>query len=348
MLHPRLLTCVLLLGATSALLPAQTCAPTDRLLKNDILPDNPSGSYPIGIVPGLCDNEAAMSLFDAGGPVKVKSVSIGYGHRFGTNGVQAVVDVEIYDGATVDAAGRWTLGPLLFKLSNGSTNAQIQSTGINLVQLPAPVRVPSGKPVIGFRMLLNTAGGSCALGYDANFFCDADVRCRAGINILDAIGHGPVDPVTYQGFGVPLCPVFFKGSWVIRCCAEPELSVDWQGNPTPGGVLSLTYIAPNKAGMNYLALGGGSIAGGGFLSPFGQVPLDLDPLFMCFLSDCRGMLIGGAGVIDQNGRAFGGMLIPNIASLRNSGLTIYLAFVLYGQTFQFTDASSPSRPIVIN
>ncbi len=329
-------------------LAAQTCGAGERLLKNDILPDNPSGAYTIGIVPGLCDNEAAMSLFNAGGPCKVKSVGIGYGHRFSTNGVQALVDIEIYDGATVAANGRWTLGPLLFRLSSGSTNLQIQSTGINIATLPVPVRVPSGRPVIGFRMLMNLAGGSCLQGYDANFFCDAENRCRAGINILDATGHGPVDPVTYTGFGVGLCPVFFRGSWVIRACIEPEISVEWQGTPTPGGVLSVTYIAPNRAGDNYLALAGGSFMNGGFTSPFGHVPLDPDPLFFCFLGDCRSMLIGSLGVIGQNDRAFGGMLIPNLSVLRNSGLTLYLAFVLFGQTLNFTGESSPSAPIVIN
>jgi hypothetical protein len=335
----------ILASATSA----QTCGQGERLLKNDILPDNPSGQYPIGIVPGLCDGEAAMSVFNAGGPCKVKSVAIGYGHRLGTNGVQALVDVEIYDGATVAANGRWTLGPLLFKLSNGSSTLQIQSTGINTFTLPAPVRVPSGRPVIGFRMDLNTAGGSCALGYDANFFCDAENRCRTGINILDATGHGPVDPATYTGFGVPLCPVFFRGSWVIRCCTEPEISVEWQGNPTPGGVLSVTYIAPNRAGDNYIALGGGSISGGGFTTPFGPVPLDPDPFFFCFLADCRSMLIGAQGVIGPSDRAFGGMLIPNLPILRNSGLTLYLAFALHGQqSLNFTGQSSPSLPIVIN
>ncbi|MEZ5965781.1 MAG: hypothetical protein R3F56_18240 [Planctomycetota bacterium] len=339
-----------LLAAASALAPlaAQTCGAGQRLLKNDILPDNPTGSYTIGIVPGLCDGEAAMSLFNAGGPVKVTSVAIGYGHRFGTNGVQAIADVEIYDGATVNAAGRWTLGPLLFRLSSGSTNVQLQSTGINLVTLPAPVRVPSGRPVIGFRMLQNLAAGSCALGYDANFFCDADNQCRAGINILDATGHGPVDPATYTGFGPPLCPLFFRGSWVIRCCVEPEISVDWQGNPTPGGVLSLTYIAPGRAGENYIGLCGGSFAGGGFNTPFGHVPLDPDPFFLCFMTDCRSMLVGAQGVIGANDRAFGGMLIPNLPVLVNSGLTLYLAFVLHGASLTFTGESLPSTPIVIN
>lgn len=343
-------TFVTLLIAVSTLgaIPAQTCGAGQRLLKNDILPDNPSGSYPIGVVPGLCDGEAAMSLFNAGGPVKVTSVAIGYGHRFGTNGVQAIADIEIYDGATVAVNGRWTLGPLLFRLSSGSTNLQLQSTGINVATLPAPVRVPSGRPVIGFRMIQNLAAGSCAGGYDANFFCDADNRCRAGINILDATGHGPVDPVTYTGFGVPLCPLIFRGSWVIRCCVEPEISVEWQGNPTPGGVLSLTYIAPGRAGENYIGLCGGSFVGGGFNTQFGHVPLDPDPLFLCFLDSCRSMLVGAQGVIGANDRAFGGMLIPNLAALQNSGLTLYLAFVLHGPTLNFTGESSPSLPIVIN
>jgi hypothetical protein len=336
--------------ATALALPAaaQTCNPGSRLFKNDILPDNPSGSLQFGIVPGVCENEAVMSVLNVGGPSKITAVSVLFGHRFGTNGVAAVVDVEIYDGATVAGNGRWTLGPRVFRLSDGSTNLQIQSTAINTFTLPTPVRVTSGKAVIGFRMLLTTAGGSCATGYDANFAVDAENTCRPGINVLDAIGHGPVDPVTYMGFGVPLCPLYIRGSWVIRACVEPEVSVTWTGNPTPGGVISLTYIAPNQGGDNYVAFVSGGIATG-FPTPWGRLPLDPDPLFNCFLANCRALMINPQGRIGASGQAFGGMLIPNLSILVGSNLHLYVAFITYETDFfQWKTISAPSLPIIIN
>lgn len=149
--------------------PAQNCGAGNILLKNDILPDLPSGSTTVGIVPGLCDGEAAMSVFQTGGPASVNSVAVMFGAAAGTNGVQAVVDLEIYDGITAAAGGRWVLGPRVFRLSDLGSNLQIQSHGINTYTLPSPVRCTSGQCVVGWRMVLNTASGSCALGYTANF-----------------------------------------------------------------------------------------------------------------------------------------------------------------------------------
>lgn len=328
---------------------AQQCVGNARLLKNDVLPASPGGSIStVAIVPGLCEGEAAMSVFDAGGAVSVKSVAVAFVHRLATNGVQAVVDLEIYDGASVGANGKYALGPLLFKLSNASSNLQIQSTGLNSYTLPKPVLVPSGKPVIGFRMIKTLAGGSCQLGYDANFCTDNQWSCAPGRNILDASGHGPVDPCTYTGFGVPLYPIYFRGDWVIRACVEPEVSASWTGNATPGGFVSLQFHAPGQAGDSYLAFVSGGIRTG-FPTPWGLLPLDPDPIFVCFLGDCRAALFGGAGTFNAQDKAFGAIAIPNLASLKNSGLTLHAGFV----TFQapsfvpWKSISAPSPPIVI-
>lgn len=342
--------CISLSLVLSALAPpasAQACT-SGRLVKNDSLPDVPSGAFPFGVVRGLCDNEAAMSIFATTGAVKVHAVSVLYGHRLGVNNVQALADVEIYDGATLQANGRYVLGPLVFKLSS-SSNAQLQSTAINTLQLPQPVRCASGKVVVGFRMLTNLANGSCALGYDANFCVDAGNQCTPGINVLDAIGHGPVDPATYTGFGPPLCPLYIRGSWVIRACIEPEVSVAWTGNPTPGGFVSLQFLAPGQGGNAYLALGANGTASG-TPTPWGRLPLDNDPLLSCFLGACRSILLGGTGTINAQGNAFGSLQIPNLPVLTNSGFTIYMAFVTY-QPPNFApwfSVSSPSLPIVIN
>jgi hypothetical protein len=342
-----------LLGALLAItllghLPAQNCGANSTLLKNDILPDNPSGALQVAVVPGLCVGEAAMSVFDAGGPVTVESVSIAFVNRFATNGIQAVVDVEIYDGATLNSAGRYTLGPQLFKLSSGSSNLQIRSSGINEYRLPVPVRVPSGKPVIGFRMLQTLAGGSCLLGYDTNFATDAQYTKTPGRNILDATGHGPIDPTLYMGFGVPLYPIYFRGDWVIRACVKTETSVTWTGNATPGGFLSLTYNAPGQSGDQYFALVSGGVATG-FGTPWGKMPLDFDPIFSCYLGGCRNTLLNSIGTFNAQGKAFGALQIPSLPWLANSGLTLHVGFVTFDNQgfFPWKSISSPSKPIVI-
>ena len=328
--------------------PAQSCTAPARLHKNDTLPDVPSGAFPFAVVRGLCDGEAAMSIFSTGGAAKVHAVSVLYGHVLGASGVQAVADVEIYDGATLQPNGRYVLGPLVWKLSP-TANVQLQSTAINTLQLPQPVRCTSGKVVVAFRMLSNLANGSCLLGYDANFCVDAAPHCTPGINVLDATGHGPVDPATYTGFGPPLCPLYIRGSWVIRACIEPEVSVSWMGNATPGGFVSLRFLAPNQGGNAYLALAASGIASG-TPTPWGKLPLDSDPMFACFLGACRTILLGGTGTINPQGDAFGALQIPNLPVLRSSGLTLYVAFVTYvpPSFAPWVSVSSPSLPIVIN
>lgn len=330
---------------------AQACNAGDLLLKNDILPAVPAGSATVAIVPGLCDNEAAMAVLTAPGPVTVRKVSVMYGAQFGTNGVQAVADIEIYDGATVNAQGRWTLGPLVFRLSTGGSNLQIQSHAINEYTLPAVVRCTSGKVVVGWRMLFNLASGSCATGYTANFCCDFGPGCPAGRNILDALGHGPIDPATYQGFGVPLCPNYFRGDWIIRACVTPDVSVSWTGNATPGGAVLLNLLAPNHPSeyfVTMLSLG----TQPGWTTPWGLVPLNGDFLLQCTLNPgCwPTILVNHDGQLNLNSQATSVLLIPNLPFLTNSGLTLYAGFVtsLSPTWIPFSAVSAPSPPIVIN
>lgn len=316
-------------------------------LQNDALPKALGSLSKVAIVPGLCANEAAMSVFTTGGPVDVHEVGIVFAHNKGTNGIKALVDVEIYDGATVDKAGRYKLGPLLFKLSKTtSQNLQIQTTGYNTYKLKTPVTVKSGKVVIGFRMLKNLASGSCSLGYKANFATDNQFKCVKGINILDALKHGPIDPCTYKGFGTPLYPLYFRGSWVIRACVKPKVSTVWTGNATPGGFVSLKFLAPGQAGDNYFALMSGGIKTG-LSTPWGKLPLDADPIFLCFLADCRGLMLGGTGTFNTKGEAFGALSIPNLASLK--GLDLYAGFFTYKSPAFLTwkSISAPSLPITI-
>jgi hypothetical protein len=356
MRHPRpaapvLARALALAGALALPLAAQTCANGGILLKNDSLPAVPAGATAVAIVPGLCDGEAAMAVLTTPGPVTVNKVSVMFGAQFGTNGVIAAVDVEIYDGATVDATGHWTLGPLVFRLSTGGSNLQIQTHGINEYTLPTTVRCTSGKVVVGWRMVLNGSSGSCASGYTANFCCDAAPGCNGGRNILDALGHGPIDPATYQGFGVPLCPLYFRGDWIIRACVTPDVSVNWTGTPTPGGAVLLNLIAPTHAGEYYVTL----LSLGtqpGWQTPWGLLPLNADFLLQCTLSpSCwPSILVNNLGTLNVNSQATAVLLIPNLPFLTNSGLTLYAGFFTSQSPtwIPFSAISSPSPPIVIN
>lgn len=343
----RVLAAALVLAVPVA---TQTCGSGQLLLKNDILPDVPVGAFAVALVPGLCDNEAAMSIFQTGGPVTVHQVSVMFGQAQGTNGVLALVDVEIYDGVTALANGRYQLGPQVFRLSTGGSNLQIQTHGINTLTLPAPVRVTSGQLVVGWRMLLNTSSGSCVTGFTSNFCVDNASACQPGINVLDAIGHGPIDPMTYAGFGLPLCPTFFRGSWIIRACVTPEIATGWTGNPAPGGLVQLQLRAPGHGGEYYLLMAstGASV---GFATPWGRIPLDPDWLFDCFLGACRPvMFLNDYGALNVAGDGFAVLLIPNLPVLRGSNFPIYCGFVTStspGIT-PFSGISSPSSVIRIN
>ncbi len=345
----------LLAAALPTTLAAQTCDPGDVLLKNDILPGVPQGLTTIAIVPGLCENEAAMSVLDFTGTVTVRKVSALFGNQFGTNGVVAIADVEIYDGATMAPNGIYTLGPRVFRLSDGGSNLQISTHALNELVLPTPVTVSSGKLVVAWRILLNNAVGSCTFGYTSNLAIDNSTSCVPGRNIIDALPPigAPVDPVTFNfpGNG-PLCGgPFWRGDWIIRACVTPDVSVTWTGNATPGGLVALTLRAPNNAGENYLTLLGLGTSPG-FNTPWGTVPLTPDFLLSCTLnpSCSAGVMINGSGVLNANGQAFPAILIPPLPVLANSGLTFYAAFVTGAPPgiTPFTAISAPSMPIVIN
>ncbi len=330
---------------------AQACSPGDILLKNDQLAAIPGGTPPVAILPGLCDGEAAMSVLTAPGPVDVRKVSVMFGAQLGTNGVIAAVDVEIYDGATVNGQGLWTLGPRVFQLSSTGSNLQIQTHAINEFTLPAPVRCNSGKVVVGWRMVLNGASGSCSSGYTANFCCDFGSTCTAGRNILDALGVGPVDPATYQGFGVPLCPIYFRGDWIIRACVTPSISVNWTGSPTPGGAVLLNLMAPGHAGEYYLTM----LSLGtqpGLSTPWGHVPLNDDFVFRCTIDPgCwPSIFVNNTGTLNGNAQATTVFLIPNLPVLQNSNLAVNAAFLTSTVPgwLPFSAVSAPSPPIVIN
>ena len=287
-----------------------------------------------------------MEVFNVGSPCIVRDVAIMFGAAAGINGVQSVADVEIYDGATV-SNGRATLGPLKFRLSDLNANLQLQSHGINTYTLPAniDVRCDSGRPVVAFRMLFNLSQGSCTTGYTANFCCDLG-SCSPGHSLMDAQGHGVVDVATYTGFGIPLCPLYFRGSWILRACVQPTVSVNWSGNATPCGFVSLNYLAPGQAGDFYFAMLSGGTSG--IPTPWGLVPLAPDLVWQLFMGPARGLLINGVGVFNATGNAFGALQIPCEQGLR--GQDWYAAFFTWRSPnvlVPFQSISSASAPIQI-
>ena len=252
-----LLLCVF--GPVSA---AQTCGPGQTLLKNDNLPAVPSGPTQVAVVGGLCEGEAAAAVFDVGGmgaQVKVHSAAIGYINNGGANGIQASVDLEIFDGVTF-SGGIPTLGPSLFKWSTATgSSIGVTSSGINLSPSLSSFNVvaSSGKIVVAWWMEVNALAGSCPASYTTNFATDATCSglfcaCTAGSqkNLIFIQGQGWRDAATATVLGFPLCPGFYNGNWLIRTCVEPV------GCPSP---LALGTGTPGTGGITpVLVASGGS------------------------------------------------------------------------------------------
>jgi len=211
------LACAVLLGGA---LEAQNCTlPTHTFWKNDTLPQVPGGAATIAIIPGLCEGEAAATYFPmppGSPPQKIDLVSVGFAHPSGASGFVAAANVEIYEGSvTFNGNGTAVLGTKVFDLgADIGTNVQLDSGGINVVDLSPYDVVVADDFVVAFRMEINL-NGSCAAGYSANFFTDAG-GCGPGVNLLDELSAGWVDPASWS----VLCPLFYRGNWVIRACTE--------------------------------------------------------------------------------------------------------------------------------
>lgn len=341
---------------------AQSCGPNEILLKNDSLPDVPSGPTPVSVIRGLCDGtggraEAAMSVFRNTGAVKINKVSVMFGHIAGVSGATAVADVEIYDDATFQPGGTVTLGNLVYRHSSvTSSSIQLSSHAINELDLSAQnIVVSTGTVVVAWRMEINSLNGDCTNGYSANVCTDnAQTACAGacprGKNIIDERTNGPIDPAAFTLGGFPLCSCFYAGNFIIRACVEPQINLQWTGNATPGGVLSLRMISPSDPLGTYFIYGSGAATTGITIPGFATLPLDPDLLFLCFLNECRPLLIGGFGNLNAMGEAFGGLIIPNTPALANSNFPMYLAFWTGTPTdiLNVQNVSPPSQLILIN
>ena len=314
---------------------AQQCQIGEVLVKNDDLPDIPGGVLGVSIVPGLCEGEAAASVFSTNGLTTIHSVSAGFGHSSGGNGFNATANIEIYDGVTFNGAVA-TLGPKVFDLNNDAqASAQLISTGINTFDLQnynVQVSGSQGNYVVAWRININP-NGTCLGGYSANLFTDNSgigFQCTTtlGKNLIDIEGQGWRDAALANVGGFPLCPLFFNGEWVIRACvSQPTnpLQVQALNNPVPlGGLAFLNFVAPGSEGDLYVALASlGTVPGLPF-PPHGTIPLNFD--FMMQLSlTVPSIFIGFQGVVPPSGIANGTVLIPNDPAF--AGFNFHVGFV---------------------
>ncbi len=337
-----------------------------QLMKNDTLPAVPTGPIPVAVIAGLAEAEAAGTILDVGGPARIHEVSAMLGNApSGSSGFSIVADVEIYDGVTDLPGGQYAMGPMVFSLSGDlAQNAQMFSHAINTVALtPGGVQTTQPRVAIVFRVLINT-NGSCPTGYTTNLSTD-NAGCSAafhGKNLMHiknplqgcaAAGATLwVDPLRYLGLGVPLCPLFYSGNWIIRACVEPDIQTRWTGNATPGGFVSLEFKDPNNPNTPYFAMVSGGIDQGFDVTSIfpGWLPvqLNLDFWWTCFLnsSECGAWLLNGTGLLNANGDAFGAISIPNDPNA--IGITWYVSFFTYNpDIFNWQSVSPPSLPIVI-
>lgn len=229
---------------------AQACANGMVHFKNDTLADIPSGFLTVSVIPGLCEQEGCGAVFTlpGGGNVAhyVRNVRIGLGSQGGVQGNFAAVSIEIYNGVTW-SGNNPVLGPKVFdSTTQGAGTYQIFSTGLNEIDLTND-NVKVGGPgvtnfAVCFRMQLNP-NGTCATGFTTNFITDNHQSgffgCNAAItppkkNLLFILGQGWKDPATATVSGIPLCPLYYSGNWLIRACAEPEVCQPNLGSGGPG------------------------------------------------------------------------------------------------------------------
>tara|TARA_R110002126_G_scaffold28337_5_gene94182 strand:+ start:5300 stop:6475 length:1176 start_codon:yes stop_codon:yes gene_type:complete len=201
---------------------AQSCPdPTDTFYKNDILADVPVGPLPIAIVPGLCEGEGAASVFTMIGnaPQTISQVVCPYTSPTGT-GLSALVNVQIFDNVTFDGNGVPDMSNLVFDLVSATGNEmQVFEGGLNTFDMtPYNVSVSGPKFAVAFIMNFNP-NGSCGGGYSSNFFTD-NTSCPVQSSLIQIQGQGWVDSSLANVSGFPLCPIFYAGDWVIRCCTD--------------------------------------------------------------------------------------------------------------------------------
>lgn len=322
------------LAAVAVLLPTaftQSCATaTDTFWKRDTLPAVPSGLFGVSVIQGLCEGESGGVVFEmpAGMPLqKVTQVVAPWGAAGGVNGFQALLDLEVYDGVSFNGAIA-SMGTRVFSLSqNAAASMQVASHGLNVLDVSSftinvGAAAPTGNPptrkfAICFRVDLNNhPTGSCASGWPANLFTDNSASPFGGCNnfitpqrtsVMEIQGQGWRDAALATVSGIQLCPFYYSGIWVIRCCTRNAAP------PNPFQVVSLSPLpatAPTTLilqfqaapGVGYPYVAGASLGTSpGIPTPSGTIPLNFDPLLQYslapnpFFLNFQGTIAGNPG-----------------------------------------------------
>jgi hypothetical protein len=316
---------------------SQACpSATDYFWKRDalpgILPQIPTG---VSVIQGICEGESAAVVFEVPPgmpPQQLTQVVAPWGAQGGVGGFSALLDLEVYDGVTF-SGGIPNMGTQVFSLTGAGSSMQASSHGLNALDVTAFNIVVGTSPVsrkfaIAFRIDLNNhPTGSCANGWPANFFTDNATQfstfCNPTItppqtSLIQITGQGWRDAATATVSGVPLCPIFYAGVWVIRACsrdaapANPFQVVPLSPLPvTAPNTLILRFDLPGFQGFPYVAAASlGTMPG--IATPFGTIPLNQDLLFDYSLNPAlsSGIFLNFTGIVGATGSGTGLVNIP--------------------------------------
>jgi hypothetical protein len=352
----------------------QGCPQGQVFLKNDNLPANPSGATAVSVVPGLCEGEAIGCVFDVsaiGAVVQVDLAAVGFFNAAGANGIQAAANLQIYDGITW-SGGIPTLGPQVFDFATSAgASIGVTSHAINTQDISGfNVTVSSGKLVVAWPMDFNP-NGTCPTGYQTNFGTDNPAftfTCTTPPqkNLIMIQGQGWRDAATANVGGIPLCPIFYNGNWVIRACVH---------DVTPVNPLSIAFLPSSSTfagGLTLVRFVGQPADGGKIYIPLvsctlGTTPIPSTTLALPILIDvCTsyqlndpssasvfalappgqqfGFLLSGG---PQIGTASGTVTIPVNVVAPPAGIPLYFAWVLVNPAGGVIEGVSPAAALTI-
>jgi hypothetical protein len=344
---------------------AQVCNAGQTLLKNDNLPAVPSGGT-VSIIQGLCEGEACGAVFNfasVGPSVKVDMAAVAYINAGNASGIQAAVDLEFFDGVTFSgpSGSVANLGPSLFRWSVATgSSIGLTSSGLNLGPDLSTYNIvaTSGQLVCAWWMDFNPQGGTCPTGYQTNFATDntggGGFTCNPAVtpvakNLIYIQGQGWRDASRATVSGIPLCPFYYAGNWIMRVCVEPTgppATITYFGPPNPPQGLPVTFGFSSPADPNQQYVCGLSLgtSPGIPYPPVGTIPLNNDFALNYMLPDileqpgaAQNWCINFSGLLNAGGSAFGTFVIPPV-----SGVTVYFAFVVITGPGRISNAISLS------
>jgi len=337
--------------AICSCLAAQPCPQSGQVFwSNDFLPQNPP-AVPVGvsIIQGLCANESCGTIFTMPTglvPQRLTQVVCPFGSPGGANGALALVNLRVYDG--VGTAGATpNMGTLIFDLNQQTGNdMQVMSHGLNTLDVTQYNIVVGNDPsnprfAVTFTMNLNP-NGTCASGHPSNFFTDNSAPpnpfsgCNPAItlpatNLIQILGQGWRFAETATVTGIPLCPIYYAGNWVIRACSENappanpfQITAITPLPATSPGSIALQFDAPGFDTYPYVAAASLSTTPP-IPTPSGNIPLAADVLFNFSLTPAgSSVFVNFTGTFGTGGTA---IALINVPAGITGGLNFYVAFV---------------------